>query len=287
MSGPHWEVEGRGWPHAAHSRFVEAGGLRWHVQTLGEGPPLLLIHGTGAATHSWRSLGPLLAERFTVIAPDLPGHGFTQGRLSGGQTLPGMARAVGALLDTLAVAPCEIIGHSAGAAIAVRMTLDGLAVPARIVGLNPALMPFPGLAGRLFPGLAKLLFNNAFTPQLFARRAKVPGEVGRFMYRNTGSRLDAEGVALYTRLLATPAHCAGALSMMADWDLDALRRDLPGLTTPLLLIHGEGDTAIPLRSVRDAAALLPNARLVSLPRLGHLAHEENAAAVAAVMLGEG
>ena len=58
---------------------VAAGGLRWHVQVAGDGPVLLLLHGTGAATHSWRDLLPLLAERFTVVAPDLPGHGRSDG----------------------------------------------------------------------------------------------------------------------------------------------------------------------------------------------------------------
>ncbi|MEL4403125.1 alpha/beta fold hydrolase, partial [Shewanella algae] len=82
------------WPNRDSSRFVEAGGLVWHVQQMGSGPPILLLHGTGAATHSWRGVMPLLARDFTVIAPDLPGHGFTRGRPRGGLTLPGMAGAV-------------------------------------------------------------------------------------------------------------------------------------------------------------------------------------------------
>ena len=72
-----WERDGRDWPNRASSRFVDAGGLRWHVQVMGEGPVVLLIHGTGASTHSFRALAPLLAPHFTVVVPDLPGHGFT------------------------------------------------------------------------------------------------------------------------------------------------------------------------------------------------------------------
>ena len=61
---PDWAVEGRDWPHREASRFVEAAGLRWHIQEFGraEAPTLLLLHGTGAATHSWRGLAPLLAQ---------------------------------------------------------------------------------------------------------------------------------------------------------------------------------------------------------------------------------
>ena len=82
MTDPRWAIEGRNWPHRGHSRFVLAGRLRWHVQTFGPdtAPIMLLLHGTGAATHSWRDLAPLLAMRFRVIVPDLPGHGFTRGR---------------------------------------------------------------------------------------------------------------------------------------------------------------------------------------------------------------
>ncbi|MFZ4410973.1 MAG: alpha/beta fold hydrolase, partial [Paracraurococcus sp.] len=79
------------WPNRPTSRLVAAGGLRWHVQVAGTGPVLLLVHGTGAATHSWRDLLPLLARHFTVVAPDLPGHGFTERPRAEGLSLPGMA----------------------------------------------------------------------------------------------------------------------------------------------------------------------------------------------------
>ena len=79
MSRLDFARDGADWPLREASRFVEAGGLRWHVQTLGEGPPALLIHGTAGATHSWRGLAPLLARDFRLVAPDLPGHGFTDG----------------------------------------------------------------------------------------------------------------------------------------------------------------------------------------------------------------
>ena len=71
--------------------------------------------------------------------------------------------------------------------------------------------------------------------------------------------------------------------MMADWDLASLKRDLPRLTTPLLLVHGEDDTAIPLAAARDAAALVGYGRLITLPDLGHLAHEERPDEVAAII----
>ena len=60
---PDWEHDGRDWPNRTASRFVSAAGIVWHVQVAGEGPALLLLHGTGAATHSWAGVLPLLARR--------------------------------------------------------------------------------------------------------------------------------------------------------------------------------------------------------------------------------
>ncbi|AJP74030.1 alpha/beta fold hydrolase BchO [Sphingomonas hengshuiensis] len=282
-AAPRWDVEGRDWPNRSHSRFVAVGRVRWHVQVMGAGPVLLLLHGTGAATHSWRALAPLLAEHFTIVAPDLPGHGFTIGRPAGGLSMPAMARAVGDLLRVLDVTPRILVGHSAGAAIAIRMALDGLAEPDAIIGLDAALLPFPGLRAKLFPSLARLLFVNPLAPHFFARLARTQGETDRFLLRSTGSRIDAEGVGFYERLFATPGHCAGAITMMADWDLDVLKRDLPRLQTRLLAVHGEADAAIPLASAREAVALVANGRLHALAGLGHLAHEEQPGAVAAIL----
>ena len=268
---PDWAVEGKHWPNRAASRLVSAGETRWHVQVAGDGPALLLLHGTGAATHSWRAMLPLLAAHHTVIAPDLPRHGFTA---DGPQTLPGIARGVEALLSSLKISPQVIIGHSAGAAIAIRMAIDGHVQPGAVIGLNAALLPFPGLASKLFPTLAKLLFVNPFAPHIFARMARVPGETGRFMARSTGSHIDADGIADYERLFAKPGHIAGTIGMMANWDLETLKRDLPGLDVPLHLIHGEHDAAIPPAKAREVAALVPGATLEIMPSLGHLAHEE-------------
>lgn len=284
MSTPRWDVEGRDWPNREHSAFVDAGRIRWHVQVMGEGPMLLLLHGTGAATHSWRDLAPLLAEHFTIVAPDLPGHGFTTGRPGGGLSMPVMARAIGDLLQALDMAPHVIVGHSAGAAIALRMALDGLASPKAIVGLDSAILPFPGLGAKLFPTLARLLFVNPFAPHFFARLGRTSGETARFLARSTGSHIDADGVRFYERLFATSDHCAGAISMMADWDLDALKRDLPRVRTRLLLVHGDGDAAIPLSAAQEAAAMIEGARLVTMPGLGHLAHEERPEEVADLIL---
>ncbi len=71
--------------------------------------------------------------------------------------------------------------------------------------------------------------------------------------------------------------------MMADWDLPSLKAALPGIAVPVLLVHGEGDSAIPAKDAQAAAAIMPNADILILPGLGHLAHEEAPERIAAII----
>ena len=272
-----WERDGRDWPQREASRFVDAADLRWHVQQTGlpvrEAPALLLIHGTGGSLHSWRDVAPLLAPHFHVVAVDLPGHAFTSAAPAAQMSLPGMTGALAALLRQLDVAPALVVGHSAGAAIAARLALDGHNAPRALVGVNAALLPFHGLPGLVFAPIARLLASASLVPRLFAWRAQDTASVARLIAR-TGSTLDAKGVALYARLVRSPGHVAGALAMMANWDLDPLWAELPRLAPPLLLMVGTQDATLPPDQDPRVAARVPGARIERLPGLGHLAHEE-------------
>jgi magnesium chelatase accessory protein len=275
---PDWAQDGGDWPNREHSRFVAAGGVRWHVQVAGEGPALLLLHGTGAATHSWRDLLRPLAADFTVIAPDLPGHGFSSQPGRAGMSLPGMAASLGALLERLGERPQFVVGHSAGAAILAQMCLNGLLAPDRLVSLNGAMVPLPfhGVAAPLMAPLAKLFASNPLVPMLFAWQAS-DGAVVRRLLRGTGSEIDAAGEKFYGRLARRSGHAGGALAMMANWDLAGFAARLPQLATPLVLVVGENDRTIPPGDAERIRKLLPAAEIISLPGLGHLAHEERPA----------
>lgn len=267
------------------SRFVDAGGVRWHVQSSGRGPVLLMLHGTGAATTSWRELVPLLADRFTVVCPDLPGHGRSSPpSRARGYSMPGMASGLRALLAELRLEPALGVGHSAGAAILARMALDGLVSLRGLVALNGALLEFSGVPRAIFSPLARLFAATPLVPQLFAWRARDRAAVERLI-ASTGSRLDARGIDAYAQIVADPAHVAAALAMMANWDLGALERDLGRLHTPTLLVAGANDRTLPASESRRAMGVLPAAELVELPGLGHLAHEEAPAQVAQLILG--
>ncbi len=289
-----WARDGAHWPLREASRHVLAEGLSWHVQHLPQGwldaptsacdaPVIVLLHGTGASTHSWRDLLPLLAQRARVLSLDLPGHAFTGMPPRAQMSLPGMAALVSGLLRHLGVRPDLLVGHSAGAAVAVRMVLDASVSPKACISLNGALLPLPGLAGRMFSPTARVLALLPGVPELFARGASSAGVVQRLM-DSTGSRLDSTGTALYAQLVRNPGHAAGALAMMSQWDLPALARALPSLQVPVHLVVGLQDRTVPPSQGEDLQRLLPHSTLTRVPGLGHLAHEEQPAQAATWVL---
>lgn len=275
-----WERDLLGWSLPSLSRRIALAPHRWHVQEAGTGPTLLLLPGAGASVHTWRALIPELARTHHVIALDLPGQGFTQspnasrsGLEETTADIAELARFEGWKIDT-------VIGHSAGAAIALRLS-QALGV-GKVIGINPALDHFDGVAGWLFPVLAKLLALNPLTASFFAFGAS-PSRARRLI-EGTGSRIDDEGLSYYTRLTGDRAHVNGALQMMARWSLDDLLADLPEIDARVLFLTGENDKAVPPSVATRAAAQLPNAETRELSGLGHLAHEEDPSRVLAEIL---
>ncbi|MEM7547285.1 MAG: alpha/beta fold hydrolase BchO [Pseudomonadota bacterium] len=266
-----WDQHKSTWPNAALSRIVTCRPHRWHVQRGGTGPRLLLLHGAGGATHSWRDVIPDLMADHEVLAVDLPGHGFTQLGTRHRSGLDHMAEDLTALLAAEDFAPRITVGHSAGAAVALRIALDG-PQPKGVLTFNAALGNFPGLAGWLFPIMAKLLAINPLTAIAFAKLSSANSS--KRLIDSTGSNIDAAGLAQYGALITDRAHVDGALNMMAQWSLDRLLADLPRLDIPVHLIAAANDKTVPAETSAAVAARMPAATSEIWQDLGHLAHEE-------------
>ena len=267
----------------ARTTFVTAGPHRWRVRRAGMGPVCLLLHGTGASLHSWAGIEPLLAAHHEVVSIDLPGHARTRSAPDASLSLASTARDVATLLDVLAVEPALVVGHSSGAAVLAELALGGRVDGARLVGIAPAMLLLDGPAGTLFPSFAKVAASLSWLPRVFAWRSRDPRAVRRLL-DGTGSRVDDAMVAAYAELLADSGHVAGVLRMMAEWDLARLDARLDRLDAPFRLLAGADDRTVPLRIAYRIAARLPNATLDVLDGLGHLAHEEDPARVASLLL---
>ena len=267
------------WPNRARARMTRVRPHDWCVYEVGTGPDILLLHGAGGSAHSFRRLIPELSG-YRCLIPDLPGQGFTRAGNKGRLGIDPMAEDLAQLIAHEGWQPRLVIGHSAGAALALRLST---LIPLQgIIGINAALGSFEGAAGVLFPLLARVLSVTPFVPRFVSRLWGNAPTVRRLL-ASTGSKPDDAGLAQYITLVQDVAHVDGTLGMMAQWNLDALMADAARLTTATLLIATAGDKVVPPRVSRDAAALLPSATCVELPKLGHLAHEEAAAKIAAVI----
>jgi magnesium chelatase accessory protein len=267
-----------GWPDRDFSSFHTVGAVRWHVQQQGQGPTVLLLHGTGGSTHSWAACTASLARRYRVVAIDLPGHGFTHAIDRDARTrqpfaLSTMASAIAALLRQLGLLPQFAVGHSAGMPVLMQLALQGDIAPQHLLGVCPALVAPPAWYVRLVaPVLATVVESDAVAASGAWIAQRTP--LIRLMLESAGSPLTALQFARYEWLCRQPEHVQAALSMMSRWDLPALMREAATLRTPLTLLAGRADRWVPLPALRRAAARLPAATLVDVPG-GHLLPEEH------------
>ncbi len=223
-------------------RFVKADGLNWYVEEMGQGPTILLVHGTGASVHSWRDVMPLLADGYHVVAIDLPGHGQTESQSTTNFKLENMGNGVAAVIATMKLEPEIVVGHSAGAAILANVCARKLLHPKTYISFNGAFYPFEGWAGSLFSSIAKLAAFNPFFPRILSGMASRP-KVEKLI-RDMGSEISPEGVDLYFELYKKPSHVAAALGMMASWDLNGMEANLARIEQSAVFVAGDADKAV-------------------------------------------
>lgn len=275
-----WETDALDWPYRENSQFISVAGYRWHVQLIGPEnvPVFLLIHGTGAASFSWRNMIPLLSDRYRLVVLDLPCHGFTRPNARPDLSIQGMTDAIRGLLHHLAVDPQVILGHSAGAVIGLYFADADRGERPRdesdrhVFSINGALKPIRG--NRLLSPLAKLLFVNPVSASAFSTLT-ANTRLGENLLEATGSRIDTLGSAIYRRLLSSSGHVQGALGMMASWDLGRINAILRRTTIPFHLYAVQDDPMVPPSNSRKAAALARNADLTVVASGGHLVHESH------------
>lgn len=278
-----WTRHKRDWPHAETSKFIVCKPHKWHVQELGSGPLLLLLHGAGGGTQSYRHLLPLLAKSYRVIALDLPGQGFTRLGAQNRCGLDAMAEDIALLCTQQGWQPHAVIGHSAGAALGFELRRR-LPHPAPLViGINAALSPFKGIAGVLFPVMAKALALMPGVAALFTASNNNPRSVQRLI-DGTGSRLETDDLRHYRALVGDRGHVNATLQMMAQWDLTPLLAQLPESGATGLLIAATGDRAVPYTTSRDMAAEMDRLDYAEVADLGHLLHEEAPDVTASLIL---
>ncbi len=253
--------------------MIRSGGLDWHVQVGGQGPGVLMLHGTGSSAHSWCDVVKAIGHQVTVVAPDLPGHGFTEGARLDELTLPSIASRLDGLLADLGVPPIEmVVGHSAGAALALRWALRQPHAPKCVVGLNPALIAPPASYHQWVAPLLVPLATSQLTASLVSTLGVSSGMVRRLL-RSTNSEIPERQRDCYEELFRRPSHVRGAMGLMAAADLPRLLPEIESLASRPYFVLGQQDSWIPrtqIEAVLGRFAL--NAEVAHWPG-GHLLHE--------------
>ena len=270
------------WPHADCSIFVQAAGLRWHVQRAGRGPCILLVHGTAGASFTWRDVWPLLTPWADVIAFDLPGHGFTTGATREQLSLDGMASAVSELLRVLGVRPTIAVGHSAGAAVLLQLVSSHEVAPQSIIGVNSALVSVNALGQILLP-LSRVLFDVETVRSGVAALLR-NGTIARTLLRSTGTTLDAAQEARYVSMLTNERRVGAVLQMMSRWDLPLLHSTFPSVRAPVTLIHSRNEPWVDFDDLMAATHTLPVRTVIDVTPAGHLIPDEKPERVADAIL---
>ena len=260
-------------------RRVTVNGTETQYVEAGAGPPLLLLHGHEQSAASWRWVIPALARTHRVLALSLPGHGDTAPLVGGHSPGSDLTPFVAAFLDTLAVEqPLDLVGHSAGGAIALRLAL---AAPQRIRTLT--LVDSAGLGPEVHPLLA--LDTLPIIGELAIMISRMPGgDLGRTsmstaMLFAQPWRAPAEFLTEHHALGRRPGQLEASTAMARALFGPAGQRQilldrLPTLTTPTLVIWGGCDYVLPAHQAQAAVNLLPSGRLSVFPDCGHLPHVE-------------
>jgi pimeloyl-ACP methyl ester carboxylesterase len=267
---------------------IELHGHRVIYRIAGDGPPVVLIHGMVNSSKHWEQVALQLAERYTVIAPDLLGHGDSAA-VRGDYSLGAHACSIRDLLTTIGIERATIVGHSLGGGIAMQFFYQ---FPQRVERL--ALISSGGLGHEVSPML---------------RGAALPGAAAGIWLvanRRVQSALDSAGKRMRARGIRRGAYLqAVARAMRPLQDAEARHAFLQTLRSvidvrgqhvsardrlyllgqlPTLIVWGERDHTIPMAHGLAAHELIPNSRFVTLPKAAHFPNLEDPNGLADALL---
>src|SRR6202050_4137864 len=259
------------------ARDAEVQGVKLHYLTSGHGAPLLLLHGYAETSLMWRPLMPSLAERFTVIAPDLPGIGDSA-IPTDGLDMKAAAVRIHALMSSLGFRQAEVVGHDIGLMVAYAYAAMYPAETTKLVVMDAFLPGVPGWeAVYNNPGIWHFRFNGPTPEALVQGRERPYFEYfwNDFASDKTRSIPVADRVA-YTAAYARPGRMRAGWAYFVSFqqaakDFALLSRNK--LTFPVLVIGGEKANGAVLGQQMKSVAR--DVTVIVLKNTGHWILEEN------------
>ncbi|MHA6797432.1 alpha/beta fold hydrolase (plasmid) [Pseudonocardia bannensis] len=244
---------------------VHAAGHRTNYYDNGEGPPLVLLHGSGpgvSAYSNWHSVTPLLASNFRTIAPDIAGYGLTEFRADGHYDIKLWAAHLLAVLDALEVDRAVLVGNSFGGALAIATAVFA---PERVAGL--VLLGTPAGEFPMTPGLRSGWYYEPSPENMRAILREFPFDPGIVTDEMVAARyaLSARPGAqeAFRRLVPEPSGADGGTVRGAGAGF------LAKVAAPALIVHGREDRVVPLEAGLFAGRHIPGADMHVFGRCGH------------------
>jgi pimeloyl-ACP methyl ester carboxylesterase len=260
--------------HDFSLRHIDVHGHQVGYRMAGSGPALVLIHGVTGSSTTWREVMPRLAERYTVVAPDLLGHGESA-KPRGDYSLGAFASGVRDLLVALGVERATLVGHSLGGGVAMQFAYQFPQRCERLVlvasgGLGKEVSAL--LRAVTLPG-AELVMPFLLTPVVREALEVLGGPFRRIGIR-PGGVTGAEIWRSYRGLTELRGRMAFVHTVRSVIDVRGQRvsaRDRLYLTSemPTLVVWGDRDRIIPVEHAYAAHELMPGSRLVVIPGAGH------------------
>lgn len=278
----------------AYSSMLAIKGTRVHYYDAGDlnAPVMVLIHGLGDEADTWQHIIPALAERYRVLALDLPGFGRSE-QTRRSYSTGFFANIVAGMLDELKVKQAIIVGSSMGAMVSQRLAMarPDLVKQLVLIGgtLSQGKQPINlGTLLFLIPGVGEIFYST-----LRASQDK-SYETLRPYYYQLDQLPEAQRNFLRDRVWArvwSAGQRRGFLSTLRWMVIDTSLRmpqfmaGLAKLNIPTLLVWGDHDNIMPIANAEAILKVMPNARLVVLPETGHLPQQETPQAVIDLLLG--
>jgi pimeloyl-ACP methyl ester carboxylesterase len=247
----------------------------------GAGRPVILLHGLGASSFSWRAVTEPLAGRFRVIAPDFPGFGRSGAPERFDYSMAGFSRWLLAFMDDLGIAQAELVGNSMGGVVALMTAMDQPLRVGRLalLGTPTYLSDRPMLIWPMRWPVIGRLYERLLGPSVI--RA-----IARTAYKDP-SLVTAEVVEEYSLSLRRPEGRRAAARFLRNAvppDAHARLARYCDIAHEILVICGDSDGVVGLSSARRFCAEAPRARLLELADCGHVAQEEKPQLVAQALL---
>jgi pimeloyl-ACP methyl ester carboxylesterase len=260
-------------------QYVTIHGHRRAYVKVGSGPVLLLLHGLGCDHTTWEPVIDALAKRFTVLAPDLLGHGESA-KPRADYSVGGYANGMRDLLTVLGIDKVTVVGHSFGGGVAMQFAYQFPERTERMMlvssgGLGPEVSP--GIRAITTPGFHQVmgLLTLPGVRHVGVAGLKVASATGLKATRDLGevadiydSFKDPDARAAIRHVVRAVVDWKGQIIQMADraYLTDAM---------PMAVVWGRDDHVIPVRHASNAASLAPKARVEVIPNAGHFPHKDH------------